>query len=402
MFEKSLTQIVDRWKEAFGEYGALRAAAEPDVVRWEWAPWGDRYSLLPFYFQRYPGRVRALKAPPAPHWQHVQYGLDARDRPRLHRFYVTLEQAFEAFYTYGEEMAERVEFSIPPRIPLQVQRVFYDGGRVVRHVLFRLNGYTPLYSQKKDDPEALYQWLGPEGRFEKVEEYLYEGDRLTAILTYDEAPGAGAFQAEERLTYDGAGKLLRIDRVSPDGRSQLVYQKRAKGETFASIRQAATEKLVEAIVETLRAADLREPLYCIELSYLSGNRPFPPCIIPGPESRRQALLASADPGARHLLFSQVFRDPETWLEIDEPGVLEACARLEQEIEAGQRWTAATRVLRDVAATLSHRDWTGILDVTPDFVVYAIDHELEGDRLEQVLRASTSADQIREWKRKGWL
>ncbi len=35
-------QVLNRWKQAFGEYGQLQVTAEPDVVRWEWAVAGDR------------------------------------------------------------------------------------------------------------------------------------------------------------------------------------------------------------------------------------------------------------------------------------------------------------------------------------------------------------------------
>jgi hypothetical protein len=158
-------------------------------VRWEWTD-GERYSLLPFYFRRFPGRARALKGPPATVGHYLRYGFDEQSRPRLHRAYDYLDlygqdrlqqdhirgfsrdDVAETFYTYSETLAELVEFSVPPRIPLQVQQVFRKDGRVIRHASFRLNGYTPLYSKRGRDPETLYAWLGPNGRFKEVAQCL--------------------------------------------------------------------------------------------------------------------------------------------------------------------------------------------------------------------------------------
>jgi hypothetical protein len=406
MFEADREQIVARWKAAFGQYDEFRTAAEPAVVRWEWTNGGERYSSLPFFFQRFPGRARALKEPPAVKAQHIEYGLDDQGRPRVRRMYNYLEQAFEAFYRYDETLTEIVQFSMPPRIPIHVEQVVYDQGRVTRYASFRLNGYTPLYSQKGKDPDVLYEWLGPNGRFVNLEDYIYAGDRLTTIRAYREVPTGGSdpsFQFAESFSYDETGKLWRIQRVSSEGAAAVVYQKRAPGETFKSIRAAATQKMIAAVVERLRAAHITEKLCCVELSYRAVEHYFPPNIVLGPESHRQQLLDSGNPDARYYIFTPVLQahpDNILWLEISDPDTLEACQRLGQEIQTGEKWTTATRILREVAAALTQYDWTGILDITPDFVVFAIDHEM--DDLEAALRASATPEQIREWKKKGWL
>jgi hypothetical protein len=399
-------QIVARWKAAFGEYDELRAGAEPAVVRWEWTNGGERYSPLPLYFRRFPGRARALKEPPAVKAQYREYGLDDQGRPRVRRVYDYQEKASEAFYRYGETLTEIAEFSPPRRIPLHVQQIFYDQGRVTRYASFRLNGYTPLFSRKGKNPDALYEWLGPNGRMVILEDYVYEGDRLIMVRSYREFPSGSSdpsFQFDDRFSYDDAGKLQRIERVFSYGVTEVVYQKRAPGETFTSIRAAVTQKMIAAVVERLRAAHIAEKLCCIELAYRAVEHYFPPYIVLGPESHRQQLLNSGDPDARYYIFTPVMDarpDNGLWLEITDPETLEACQRLEQEIQTGEKWTTATRILREVAAALTRYDWTDILDTTTDFVVFAIDHEM--DDLEAALRASVSKEQIRAWKKKGWL
>lgn len=419
MSEKSLQQVLGRWKKAFGQYDELRAAAELAIVRWQWTD-GERYSLLPFHFKRFPGRARVLKEPPTSVGYYIRYGFDEQSRPRLHRFYdylglhgrdhlrrdrirdFTRDDVSETFYTYTDTLAEIVEFSVPPRIPLKVQQVFYQDGRVTRHASFRLNGYSPLYSKKGKNPDALYEWLGPNGRFERVEQYVYDDSRLTSILLYGKQPGASPFKAEERFTYDEAGKLLRIERFHESGYSRLLYLKRKKGQTFQSIRKAATQKMIEAIIARLNAENIKEKLCCIELSYRAVSRHFPPFLVLGLEDDRRRLLDSGNPDALYHAFAPALMGQMHWLEITDPDTLEICSQLEQEIQAGSKWDTATHILRDVAAALTRHDWSGILDTTPDFVVFAIDWEMEGDRLAAVLGASASQEQLREWEEKGWL
>ena len=72
------------------------------------------------------------------------------------------------------------------------------------------------------------------------------------------------------------------------------------------------------------------------------------------------------------------------------------------IKEGEKWALATAVLRQVAVALTRFDWSGTLEVTQDFVVFAIDWEMEGDDLAAVLGASASEEQIQEWAKKGWL
>lgn len=421
MFEDSLQQIHERWKMAFHQYKELKTAAEAAVVRWEWTS-GQRYSLLPYFFNRYPGRARALKGPPDSRGYYTHYGFDAQDRVQVERFYNYLEMGGiddfrqlhldqnaseknvwnQTFYTYQDGLAESIEFSISPRTPLKIHQVYYQANRVSRYVSFELNGYTPLYGHKGKNPQALYDWLGYNGRRKTVEDYHYDGDRVSSITGYYEFPGLQPYSCEERFSYDEAGKLERIECFYDTGSKRMVYQKRKPGQTFGSIREAASQKMVAAVVELLRRANIQEKVYCVELSYQAVTEHFPPAVIPGPESYRQRLVSSGNPDDRFGIFAPVMQGEDWFLQITDPDTLAACQQLEQEIQSSQNWAQATQILREVAAALTNYDWTGILDVTPDFVVFAIDHEMEADQLQVVLKKSASKELIRAWKKKGWL
>ncbi len=420
MFEASLKQVYERWKIAFKQYKMLKASAEASVSRWEWTK-GIRYSLRPYYFNRFPGRARILKEAPSGPGYYIYYGFDEKNRVRVERvfnyhylydrerFERHLQHGFKAadsdeetYYSYQDGTAESVQFSMPPRIPLKIEQVFYLDGRVSRYAFFKLNGYSSLFSQKGSDPDRLYEWLGANGRFKTVEDYHYDNERMVAITSFNETPGLAPHFLEERFSYDEAGKLDRIESFYADGRKQIIYQKRKPGQTFNTIRENAFRKMFSAIVERLKAAHVKEKVYCIELSYQSVLQHFPPAIIPGLESYRQSLVSSGMRGMGYKIFAPVLQGQDWFFEISDPDTLAACQQLEQEIQAGEKWDAATQILRQLAAELIHFDWNGILDITPDFVIFAIDHEMESDQLEAILKRSASKEQIREWKKKGWL
>jgi hypothetical protein len=195
---------------------------------------------------------------------------------------------------------------------------------------------------------------------------------------------------------------VRIERIFQGGERRAIYQKRRKGQTFKSIRETATSKLTGAIIEKLRNENIGERVCCLELSYQAGLAHFPPALILGFESARQKMLASGDPNAHYYAFMPALMGQYHALEIDDPVVLDICSQLEQEILAAEKWETARRILGDVAAALTRHDWSGILNTTSDFVVFAIDWEMEGDRLASILGASVTKEQIREWKQKGWL
>ena len=140
-------------------------------------------------------------------------------------------------------------------------------------------------------------------RFKLVEEYIYDHDRLARILAYNETPGILPYKTEERFSYDDRGDLLSIKRFYENGQSQFVYQKKEKGQTFKSIRDAAGQKLVEAVVQRLRDEKIREKLFCIELSYQAVLHHCPPLIFLGREDDRQRLLNSGNPDARYAMFT---------------------------------------------------------------------------------------------------
>ena len=58
------------------------------------------------------------------------------------------------------------------------------------------------------------------------------------------------------------------------------------------------------------------------------------------------------------------------------------------------------MLSQVATELMRHDWDGILDVTPEFVVYAADYEL--CEVAESLAASVPESRLAQLRARGWL
>ncbi len=420
MYEERIQVLLAHWKDAFGRYARLKTAAENAVVRWENTT-AERYSPLPYYFQRFPGRGRVIRQDPPAEPYFVRHGFDTLGRALLRAEYQRANPASSyflmadlppdftegeffcqrAFYLYSENFIEILKYSGDPYIPIDIQQVYLKDGHVFFHAAFRLNGYTHLMGKKGADPQGLYDWLGYNGRFTCAESFLYDGERLDRITGYYESPGLKPYSSIESFSYDPTGKLLGIEEIYEDGRRRVVYRKRLKGQTFARLGEEVTEKLVEAVLQRMRDAHITGRVYAIILSYRKWAEYLPPYLIVVPESHRLDLLRSPDPSARHCIFSPI-PEKEWFHAIDDPQVLEACQVVEQEIHAGEKWTAAEKILREVAFRLNKVTWQGILDVTPDFVVYPLDAEMDVEQLGEILAGIASHSQLGEWRRRGWL
>lgn len=390
--DEPLASAVAHWKAWFGRRDELRKRVLPEVARWEWSI-GSRYSLLPLYFQRYPGRGRLLKEAPRRKAQHRETGLDREGRRILERVYDYRERASETFILHGDRLTQIVEFGPKPYLPLESTRVLSEDGRVVRHESFRLNGYSDKYAKFAKPPERLIEWLGPNGRFLLTEDYRYDGEQLTAIAMYGESPGVGPYRVTDHVSYGPDGKLAGIDRVWADGTVQVIYRPRGRGLTLDELRNAAVAELVPAVVLAIRKAAPGERLYCVNLLYQEVAQYFPPLIVVGLERERARI---ADPS---LVFYPILSGGLT-LELATPDRLEACRQFDQEVRSSENWGLGKELLRDAARELTRHDWTGALDVTDDFVAFASDPELSD--VEEELRVTTPPERIAAWKANGWL
>jgi hypothetical protein len=400
-YEDDLREVERAWEAAFGEYAARRDAALGRVARWEWAR-GDRHDPRPLHYLLHPGRARLLKQPPEDYrLQPVEYGFDDQDRVVVKRQYHALYPPFELFARHTPERIEQITYSAVTGTPIPGQAEHFAinaDGTISRYASFRLNGYGPGPAFRgRLDPDSLRALFGPTGGVGRTHDtYHYREGRVERITNLRVSHNLSLAHTEYRVEYDAQGRVERI--VRSGEREEVAYQRRKSGESLSALLKAANAALHSAIPEAMRRAAFPEPLYCLVLNFRSVTQYYPPYLLPGFARERDRQLAAGD-------LSQVWRPLPTsrqaWplYPINDSSALEACARAEHAINTAEAWDQAERSLRALARDLHRLDWSALMPVTPDFVVYALNYE---DDAMPALRASASAAQLRSWRQRGLL
>jgi hypothetical protein len=195
-------------------------------------------------------------------------------------------------------------------------------------------------------------------------------------------------RATLHYTYTG-DRLERIVQRSASLGDQTVY---AAPQATGLERLSAdlARRIAEATVEAMRGRKKEFPLAALELSYRAVQS-YVPVVIPC--SERDAL-------SELCLCTAI--DVRRWIELREEQFSPAMADFQERLRRTEEYDAGTRMLRDAArqvAELARRQ----LPVTPHFVAYAIDWELEGDQLATILReCGASADALRDFQSRGWI
>jgi hypothetical protein len=420
-----------RWHELYSSYATIKAALPP-VVRREWTN-RKRYHPEPHYFLRQPPRGRVLEDAPTDNRHYYEYGFDAQGRVVIEVERSRYHGAPESYYLYLPDRIEMLTFILRKerRLPGNIVQCYLAEGRVQR-----LAGVQIFYAQIDPDlpypaPGQVkpYEGKGVEGAeaaeiwaqlvtqnyaFQwRHEEYLYEQRRLTLIQGGWHTPPLKFTNNSDRFEYDAQKQLQRIVRTHWDGSLYVLYRRRKRGETLASITANAKQKLIESIPAMLAAAHLEEPLYCLNLYYslMSAGDYFPPEFLPGFERDRQRKMQEHEPGrAEYYLWWYLWDageddDPPEHvayepLEITDPDTLEACERLQVEVYMRDNSDLAVKTMYEICRELNKLDWTQYTAVTPDFIVYACD-QTEHVAIADSLRLSgASATQIEQWRAKG--
>jgi hypothetical protein len=431
MREEAFIRLEARWRELYDQYEAVKAKITP-VVRWEWTN-GKRYDMRPYYFQRNPVRGRVLKKTPTTEREKVYkhlYGFDAQGRVVVQTYY-TYYGVWETFYSYTPD--EVVMMTFEP----------YQGRQLLNHIsccakkLGRVQdcaGLTTDYSYidrdqtfpsagqlKPNMGEGLENttldnlWIRLSQTQDAMkwsyEVYLYQRGRLIDIHHYSSLDHDTP-TSETHFYYNPQGHLQQIwwERKDIDY-ARLLYQRRKPGETWASLTEAAKQKLVAEIPKVIAAAKLQEPLYCLNLYYFLAKNGdyFPPELLLGFERDRQWKMEKYPPDRIDGYLWWYLWDgeepehvPYEPLEITDADTLAACEALEAEINMRLQSPIAERTLYQIARELNQLDWSKITPVTPDFIVYACDQTEHVNPEDSLRRSGATKEQLKDWRKRGML
>ena len=340
-------QAIKLYEQAQADYPTLKTQIEAQVVRWFWASGGVGYfSLEPFYFEKNRWtKSKILKDAPENTEDKYQYGVNANDEIIVERSYTGFKgQCYETFYFREDSQIISYHFDYSKEKKCLNTMIFiYEDGL--------LQSIHSAYNNNAWREKTMY----------------YEGDKLIRQeekgLDYYLKPIDNALL----YTYDMLGKLNSIT----SGTGYVWYQKKDKKISYKALSEKAVERYYALLVPTIKAYPIKEPLYCINLSFDYQNI-LPTRIGFGTESERQEYQKYGKE-AKHYLWNTA----EYAHTIDiEPNEEDAALfdLFNQETEMQEKSSAATKLLVACAKRLKE-EWASLgIPSTNDFVVVVSDEE----------------------------
>ena len=325
-------------------YPALKAQIEAQVVRWFWVAGGmGLFSLEPFYFEqnRFP-KSKILKEAPKDTDNKYQYGVNDKDEIIVAHSYIGCEgDYYEEFYFREENQIISYHFDFASKKKCISTKIFiYKDGR--------LQSIYSAFDNNTWSERTMY----------------YEGNKLIR----QEKKGLDYIDNTLLYTYDMLGKLNSITNET----GYVYYQKKDKKISYKALSEKAMERYYALLVPTIKAYTIKEPLYCINLSFDYQNI-LPTRIGFGLESDRQKWNETYGERVDRYLWNTA----EYAHTIDiEPNEEDAALfdLFNQETEMQEKSSAATKLLVACAKRLKE-DWVSLgIPSTNDFVIVVGDEE----------------------------
>ena len=334
------------YKQAQADYPKLKTQIEAQVVRWFWAAGGVGYfSLEPFYFEQNRfSKSKILKDAPEDSDNKYQYGVNANDEIIVERSYTEFKgQCYETFYFREDSQIISYRFEYSEEKECDNVKIFIYKDGLLQYIY---SAFEEHYSE-----ETMY-YKGNKLMRRKTKGLDYYSNPIDNTLLY---------------TYDMLGKINSITNET----GYVYYQKKDKKISYKELSEKAAERYYALLVPTIKAYPIKEPLYCINLSFDYQNI-LPTRIGFGTESERQEYQKYGKE-AKHYLWNTA----EYAHTIDiEPNEEDAALfdLFNQETEMQEKSSAATKLLVACAKRLKE-EWASLgIPSTDDFVVVVGDEE----------------------------
>ena len=332
------------YDQAQANYPALKAQIEAQVVRWFWAAGGmGLFSLEPFYFEqnRFP-KSKILKEAPKDTDNKYQYGVNEKDEIIVAHSYIGCEgDYYEQFYFREKNQIISYHFDFASKKKCINTKIFIYKDELLQSIYSAFDNNT--WSER-----TMY----------------YEGNKLIR----QEKKGLDYIDNTLLYTYDMLGKLNSITNET----GYVYYQKKDKKISYKALSEKAAERYYALLVPTIKAYPIKEPLYCINLSFDYQNI-LPTRIGFGLESDRQKWNETYGERVDRYLWNTA----EYAHIIDiEPNEEDATLfdLFNQETEMQEKSSAATKLLVACAKRLKEECASLGIPSTNDFVIVVGDEE----------------------------
>ena len=337
-------QAIKLYEQAQADYPTLKTQIEAQVVHWFWAAGGmGLFSLEPFYFEqnRFP-KSKILKEAPKDTDNKYQYGVNGKDEIIVAHSYIGCEgDYYEEFYFREENQIISYHFDFASKKKCINTKIFIYKDELLQSIYSAFDNNT--WSER-----TMY----------------YEGNKLIR----QEKKGIDYIDNTLLYTYDMSGKLNSI--TSETG--YVYYQKKDKKISYKALSEKAMERYYALLVPTIKAYPIKEPLYCINLSFDYQNI-LPTRIGFGLESDRQKWNETYGERVDRYLWNTA----EYAHIIDiEPNEEDATLfdLFNQETEMQEKSSAATKLLVACAKRLKEECASLGIPSTDDFVIVVGDEE----------------------------
>ena len=335
------------YDQAQADYPKLKAQIEAQVVRWFWAAGGVGYfSLEPFYFEQNRfSKSKILKDAPEDSDNKYQYGVNANDEIIVERSYTEFKgQCYETFYFREDSQIISYRFEYSEEKECDNVKIFIYKDGLLQYIY---SAFEEHYSE-----ETMY----------------YEGNKLIRRKTKGLDYYSNPIDNTLLYTYDMSGKLNSITNET----GYVYYQKKDKKISYKALSEKAMERYYALLVPTIKAYIIKEPLYCINLSFDYQNI-LPTRIGFGLESDRQKWNETYGERVDRYLWNTA----EYAHIIDiEPNEEDATLfdLFNQETEMQEKSSAATKLLVACAKRLKEECASLGIPSTNDFVIVVGDEE----------------------------
>ena len=335
------------YDQAQADYPKLKAQIEAQVVRWFWAAGGVRYfSLEPFYFEqnRFP-KSKIVKEAPKDTDNKYQYGVNEKDEIIVAHSYIGCEgDYYEEFYFREENQIISYRFEYSEEKECDNVKIFIYKDGLLQYIY---SAFEENYCE-----ETMY----------------YEGNKLIRRETKGIDYYSNPIDNTLLYTYDVLGKLNSITNET----GYVYYQKKDKKISYKALSEKAMERYYALLVPAIKTYPVKEPLYCINLSFDYQNI-LPTRIGFGTESERQEWKKTYGERVNRYLWNTAQYAHTIDIEPNEEDAA-LFDLFNQETEIQEKSSAATKLLVACAKRLKE-DWASLgIASTDDFVIVVGDEE----------------------------
>lgn len=358
------------------KYSSIKNNLKEQVEKWLWADY-LLHEPLPFHFQRNHrkrGKIININESNS-RYDLYNYGLDENERPIiLIRTTEYENQNYEELFLYKDSATEYVlsfDCVEPKRLISFTRKTFCDN---------KLTTVEIFWAERC-----------------LRENYIYQNDKITSI-NEDKFNFSQEYpkQSTWNIYYDYNNEVYKII-------SSYYGEVFQKSYSINMIQKSVINKLLEAVPDMIKKLKITQPVFSISICLVEeAFELFPPIISivtksDIDEAIKEDLVIDDYLWNPYNFHTYHIYDNEFY-KCEDLSINEACQMLNQHIETEEDYDLACETLLKLSKKLTNYQWNKILNVVPEFLVYAYWDECD---LEDNIIYSSGQNKLKKLKESGY-